>query len=960
MFDSSDLVLQVSSSRIPAPKTILGVTLGFALTDSARTILQANPAFCAYLGYRPQELVGMTVDQLTHPDDLDRTEQAFHILQSRREQTYAYEKRYLHKDGSTVWSLTIVNRLAAGSPDEPPLYIGFLQDISAQKRVEEKLRATKGLYQDLVENIGVGLSLIDKDHRILMVNSKLAQVFEKAPADFVGRHCFGEFERRTDVCPHCPGVQAMASGQPQTVITEGVIPGGRRVRVRIKAFPVFDGEGGCTGFVELIEDLSTLLGMETALQESEERFKVLAEAAPIGIFEVSAEGLNTYSNPAWVQMTGLSMEESLGTGWAAAIPAEDRQGVEGSWQETKRQEVPWRKEHRLLHRNGEMRWVQAAAVPVHNSKGELLRYVGTIVDLTARKQAMEKLAASEERFRSIYEKSAVGMKLVARDGCILDANPAFCSFVGRSMDELKSARVQSLFHPEDLAETDQVLDSFCGHGPGETFERRYLHKDGTIVWGEVTGVWIPGGAEVEGFGVCLVQDITRKKEAQARLEYLAYHDEQTGLPNQRLLKDRLAHAIAKSKRSYAQVGVLLIGLDRFSKIIGTFDHETGNLVLCEIANRLKEVVRQADTLARFGDTEFVILLEDVGKLKTTRVVAQNILQKIAEPITVQGHSFLITASLGIGLFPDDGGDAEQLLRSASAAMNRAKQQGGDLLEYFIPELNVRTRELLSLGAELRQALNNEEFLLHFQPQVALQTREVVGFEALVRWQHPERGLVPPADFIPLAEETGVIVPLGEWILRRACLQNMAWQRAGLALKRMAVNISPRQFRRVDLPGLVRRVLEETGHPPEFLELEITESMVMDDVDRAIEVMKEIAGMGVHLAIDDFGSGYSSLHYLKRFPVERLKVDRSFVKDVMTDANDAAIASAVVALAKTMNLDVVAEGIETEEQLAFFLARGCSFGQGYLFSKPLVARQAGEFLACQGSRGAGLQGQAAWV
>jgi EAL domain-containing protein (putative c-di-GMP-specific phosphodiesterase class I) len=262
-------------------------------------------------------------------------------------------------------------------------------------------------------------------------------------------------------------------------------------------------------------------------------------------------------------------------------------------------------------------------------------------------------------------------------------------------------------------------------------------------------------------------------------------------------------------------------------------------------------------------------------------------------------------------------------------------------------LNVRTRELIRLEVDLRKALKKEEFVLHFQPQIDLRSRAIAGFEVLVRWQHPERGLVQPGDFIPTAEETGVIVPIGEWILRQACLRNMAWLTAGLTPVSIAVNISPRQFRRVDLPALVRRILDETGHPPELLELEITESMVMDDVGRAIEIMKELAAMGVHLAIDDFGSGYSSLLYLKRFPVQRLKVDRNFVKDIMTDANDAAIAGAVVALAKAMHLEVVAEGIETEEQLAFFLEKGCEFCQGYLFSKPLDAAMATDFLARYG-------------
>ncbi len=947
MLDPSDLVLHTPVAAGSSLRAIEGVTIGIALADCRRTLLQANAAFCDYLGYALPELLGMNIDELTHPDDRERTAQVFQTLQAHEDPVHAYEKRYLHKSGAVLWSLTTVNRLAADAPGDPPLFVGFIQDITPQKDIERKLRSTKGLYQALVENLGVGLSLIDRDHRIQMVNSTLAQIFERTPEDFVGRSCFREFERRQAICPHCPGVPAMESGQPQTVVTEGVLADGRHFKVRIKAFPVFDAEGGCSGFVELIEDLSNQLQTELALQASEGRFKALAEAAPIGIFEVDAAGQNTYSNPAWVRMTGLSVEESLGYGWAAAIPAEDRQRVVASWKEAKHHTEPWQREHCLLHRNGELRWVQAAAVPVRDNNGELQRYVGTIVDLTEQKQAMQQLAESEQRFRSIFEKSGVGMCVISREGQILDANPAFCSFVGYPLDELQTVKGEFLTHPDDRARTRQVLDSFTSTASGIVFQQRCVRKDGATVWGEVTFVWVSGGKDGRGFGVSIVQDITRKMEAQTRLEYLDHHDELTGLPNQKLLKDRLAHAIAKAKRAHTKMGILLIGLDRFSKIIGSFDHQTGNLVLCQIADRLRKVVRQADTLSRLGGTEFVILLEDFQDLKATRVVARNVLRQIAEPFKIHSHSFYLTASLGISLCPDDGEDAETLLRTASVAMNRAKQQGGNLFEYFIPALNVRTRELLSMEADLRNALQNGEFVLHFQPQVELSTRRLIGFEALIRWRHPLRGLVSPADFIPLAEDSGVIVAIGEWVLREACLRNMAWQQAGLAPVRMAVNISPRQFRRVDLPGLVRRILDETGHPPEQLELEITESMVMEDVERAIEIMKAIADMGVHLAIDDFGSGYSSLHYLKRFPVKRLKVDRSFVKDVLTDANDAAIASAVVALAKTMNLEVVAEGIETEEQFGFFLERGCDFCQGYLFSKPLEPAQAGAFLLEQG-------------
>ncbi len=947
MFDNPKLTLQISTSPNTAPQTIEGSTVGISLTDAEGTFLQSNATFCEFLGYPLHELLGKSVVEITHPEDRHRTLETFQHLRTRGDRNRTYEKRYLRKDGSTVWGLTTVNRLGADTSEDTPRFVGFVHDITRQKEVQSSLHFTKNLYQGLVENVGVGLSRVDRNHRIQMVNSTLAGILGKKPQELVGKYCFCEFETKTDVCPHCPGVTAMRTGQSETVITNGVLPNGTRFKVRIKAFPVIEADGETSGFVELIEDLSGWQEMEFALHESEERFKTLAETAPIGIFEVSPTGMNTYSNPAWVSMSGLSAEDTLGAGWTEAIPPEDREEVRKSWQEAKRTGLPWQKEHRLRHRNGDLRWVQATAVPVCRPEGELVRYVGTVVDLTGQKRAMERLEESEERFRSIFEKSGVGMKVIGPDGRILDANPAFCSLVGYSLNELKSMNIRSLIQLEAPGQTDRIWNAFVGNESHVTFEQDFIRSDGATVWGEVTGVWIPGGMDGRGFGVGIIQDITKKKEAQERLEYLNFYDDLTGLPNRKLLGDRLGHAVAKAKRRNTRVGVLLIGLDRLGKIVATFDHETGNQILYQVAGRLREIVRQTDTLSRLGDTEFAILLEDVENLKATGVVAQNVLRKVAEPVQVRNRSFHVTASVGISLFPEDGEDTEGLLRAANAAMGRAKQQGGDLFEYFIPNLNVRTREILGLEADLCKALKSEEFVLHYQPQMALKTRSLAGFEALVRWQHPERGLVPPGDFIPLAEETGVIVPLGEWVLREACRQNREWQQAGLAPVRIAVNLSARQFRRVDLPDLVRQVLGDTGLAPEYLELEITESMVMEEVDRAIGIMKKLADMGVHLAIDDFGSGYSSLLYLKSFPVKRLKVDRNFVRDVLTDANDAAIASAVMALAKTMNLEVVAEGIETEEQMTFFLEKNCDFCQGYYFSRPLEPALAREFLVKRG-------------
>gem|GEM_PF-3259247 len=944
MSQHSELYLQVRTPDSPIPKTISKVAMGVALTDEKRTIVQANSAFCDYLGYSCLELVGMKVDDITHPDDLKRTEKTFELLKIDKLPAFTYQKRYVCKDGTIVWGLTTVNRLNNTVDAEPPMFIGFIKDITSQIKIENRLRATNHLYQGLVDNVGVGLSLIDRNHRIRMVNATLAEMFGRPPEDFIGNYCHREFEHKEHICSHCPGIPSMRSGKPQTVETEGRRPDGSRFKVRIKAFPFLEQNGEVGGFVELIEDLSTQYETELALQESEERFKTLAETAPIGIFEVNAEGQNTYSNRAWTGLTGLEVKETLGMGWTKAIPPEERRRVIVSWKESKTQGLPWQKEHRLLHRSGLERWVQATATPVRDADGKLLRWVGTIVDLTSQKEAMQQLAESEERFRSIYEKSGVGMNIIDKKGRFLDVNPAFCAFVGYTPDELKTMTVRDLTHPEDLDRTDRMLREMKARKGRSNYQKRFVRKDGKTAWGDVTAVLVPAAADMAGYGIGVIQDITERKEAQERIEYLSCYDELTALPNKKLLSDRLNHAIDKAKRFQSKVAVLVVGLDRFSKVADNLDQESTNLVFCEISKRVQKIVREMDTLGRTGDAEMVVILEDAKNHEPAGSVAQQILRQISKPISVSNRTFHVTASIGICVFPDEGSDGGSLLRTARAAMGRAKRRGGDAFEYVAPEQSARAHELLALEMDLRNALEKKEFLFFYQPQVELASGKIVGFEALLRWEHPRRGLVSPLDFISLAEETGMIVPIGEWGLYEACRQNMEWHGKGLPLVRMAVNISPRQLRRVDIPALVRHALEETGHPPEYLELEITEGMIMDDVDRAIDIMKVLSGMGVKLAIDDFGTGYSSLQYLKQFPVHRLKVDRNFVKDVLNDPNVAAIATAVVVLAKSMQLEVVAEGIETREQLEFFLEKGCDYCQGYLFSKPLEPSLATEYLA----------------
>ncbi len=426
------------------------------------------------------------------------------------------------------------------------------------------------------------------------------------------------------------------------------------------------------------------------------------------------------------------------------------------------------------------------------------------------------------------------------------------------------------------------------------------------------------------------------QQKQGRLDYLAHHDTLTGLPNRLLFHDRLSHAISKARRTKQTVALLFLDLDRFKNINDSLGHEIGDQVLCQVARRLEALVRDSDTLARLGGDEFVIALEQAKEAREVTIVAEKIIEKLSKPLQVGPHELFVTTSVGISLFPSNGEDIESLMKSADVAMYRAKECGRNLYQFFTMDMNEAAREALFMENNLRKALENQELVLYYQPQVEMSSGNLIGMEALIRWHHPQLGMISPMKFIPMAEDTGLIIPIGKWVLETACRQTRQWQLAGHPPCKVAVNISPKQFRHGDLVDAVADALQKTGLEARFLELEITESVLMEDIEKSISTMEELNAMGVTLAIDDFGTGYSSLSCLSRFPLSKLKIDKSFVQDIAELSEKNAIAEGIIALAKTLRLEVIAEGIEGERQMTFLQKKGCKQGQGYYFSRPMPA------------------------
>jgi len=434
-----------------------------------------------------------------------------------------------------------------------------------------------------------------------------------------------------------------------------------------------------------------------------------------------------------------------------------------------------------------------------------------------------------------------------------------------------------------------------------------------------------------------------RKSAEERLAYLAQFDVLTGLPNRHLFHDRLTQAIVQARRSERPMGVLFIDLDRFKLVNDTLGHSAGDKLLKEAAARLAQCVRSGDTVGRFGGDEFGAILSDLAKPGDASIVAQKVIDALARPFHLEEHETYVSGSVGIALFPADGGEADALIGNADVAMYRAKEQGRNTYQYFTSEMNERAVQRMQLEAALRRAMERNEFQLHYQPKVDLESGAICGLEALLRWRHPDRGTVLPAEFIPVLEDSGLIVPVGEWVIREVCRQLNAWKEAGLAALPVAINLSARQFQQKDLEGTVRRILRDAGIEPSLIQFELTESLLMRDTEAAARTLRGLKESGVKLSVDDFGTGYSSLAYLKRFPIDTLKIDRAFIRDVTTNPEDAAITLAIIGLAHSLKLKVVAEGVETEDQLDFLSSHACDEMQGYYFAKPAAPAEMGAML-----------------
>jgi diguanylate cyclase (GGDEF)-like protein/PAS domain S-box-containing protein len=696
---------------------------------------------------------------------------------------------------------------------------------------------------------------------------------------------------------------------------------------------------GVVAFSILTLDTARRLRRQNIEREFVEALRLLAaivESSDDAIISKSLDNVITTWNKGAERLYGYTAAEAIGQSMTLVVPPECHPELHDLLQRIRRGECVSHHESVRLCKDGRRVPVSVTLSPLKNDCGEITGASAIVRDTTERRRAEEGLRHAEEKYRRLFEDAVVGIFQSTPEGRFLSVNPALAQMYGYDSPEQLMAEVtdvgrQLFVEPNRYVEGTRLLEH---GGVLRNVESEIYCKDGSKKWilANVRAVRGTDGKMLRREGT--VQDITERKAAEGQVQFLAYYDALTGLPNRPLFQDRLAKALASARRRREKVALLFLDLDRFKTVNNSLGHSVGDLLLKGVAERLKKWAREQDTVARLGGDEFVLVLTGVKDTADAAVAADRLMKAITPAFVVQEHVLSVTCSLGISVFPDHGTDGETLLKNADAAMYCAKDNGRNNFQFFTQDMNIRAVERLTLENSLRMALERKELFLEYQPQVDLATGKIIGAEALLRWRHPELGLVPPSKFIPIAENSGMIIPIGEWVLRTACTQARLWQDEGLAPLTVAVNVSVVQFRQEQFCQVIRTVLDETGLPAQYLELEITESL-LSDADVVLSALQKLKRIGVNLSIDDFGTGYSSLSYLRRFPVYKLKIDRSFVQAMTTNPDDAAIAATIINMAKTLRLKVIAEGVETEHQMLFLREHNCDEVQGYYFSKPLA-------------------------
>ncbi|AFY74558.1 PAS domain S-box/diguanylate cyclase (GGDEF) domain-containing protein [Synechococcus sp. PCC 7502] len=914
--------------------------IGVFILSKEGYFIDASYGFSELLGYSTEELRNIQIESLILPEERPKLQTTIFKLVSG--QSHQEDSRHccITKDGQLVslaLNLFLLDqRLSPGT--EIHLIVKF-EDHTIGDRLEKSLQASVQTCQYLFDGSTVPQIIYNlQTLAVIAVNDAAIYHYGYDRSEFLTQDM---------------SVLAPLGHSFDQFCEQHLKKSGQLIDVEVKSLELIynDLPAQILSIRDITEQRRTKQALD-ALRQAEEDYRGIFENAVEGIFQTSESGKYLKVNPMLASIYGYDSPEDLMNGItdiANQLYVNPQRRLEFV-ELLKQQDAVLGFDSEVYRKDGSKVWISENVRSIRDTSGKLLRYEGTVVDITEVKLSEEALRLSEERFRLTFNYAPIGMMIKALNGQSVQVNQAIAQILGYTPSELLELTCVDITHPEDLPTSLEMRQRLlAGEFPSYQIPKRYIRKDGTFVDTLLhVSLTRDGNGEPIHF-IDQIEDVSDRKRAEEKISYLAFHDPLTGLPNRALFNDRLNQALALASRLHQEqsnfktlLAVMFIDLDRFKVVNDSLGHAMGDRLLQLVAERFTRNMRKSDTIARMGGDEFMLLLPEVKQVEDVVKVAEKILKSLSQPFHLDHHEMYITASIGICLYPHDGDDGDTLLKNADVAMYRAKEQGRNHYQIFTQSMHERAFEWMFMESSIRRAIAQDEFLVYYQPQLDLQTGKVISMEALIRWQ-TESGFIPPNQFIPIAEEYGLIIPIGEWVLRTACTQNKLWQNMGLPPIQIAVNFSAKQFQDPQLLQKVSRIIAETRLAPRYLEIEITESAVMKDEYAAAETLQSLKNMGVRISIDDFGKGYSSLSHLKKFPVQKLKIDAAFIREIPRNKDDAAITTAIIAIAHTLNLKAIAEGVETPEQLEFLRALGCDGIQGYIFSPAVTTEVATKIL-----------------